>query len=185
VYVCQKLPLDVRHVLTYFVDRAANHRAGIGTNREALVWFKHRAWIPIAWLLSLANVGAVWFAAQPAEPWHATAHAVLGVLFGLGAQRLSARRQALKTGGVGADRPADLATIRAEVAELREGQYETMKRLEQGVEAIAIELERVGEGQRFLTKVLGEPHRNLESEPRAPQAEPRPALRRPPPDEEL
>lgn len=154
-------------------------------NREALVWFKHRAWIPIAWILSLANVGAVWFAAQPAEPWHATAHAVLGVLFGLGAQRLSARRQALKTGGAGADRPADLATIRAEVAELREGQYETIKRVEQGVEAIAIELERVGEGQRFLTKVLGEPHRDLESGSRAAPAEPRPVLRRPPPDEEL
>ena len=23
------------------------------------VWFKHRAWIPVAWLLSIANVGAV------------------------------------------------------------------------------------------------------------------------------
>jgi hypothetical protein len=55
------------------------------------VWFKHRAWIPVAWLLSVVNVAAVWFAAQPAEPWHATAHAVLAVLFGLGAQRLAAR----------------------------------------------------------------------------------------------
>jgi hypothetical protein len=36
----------------------------------------------------------VWFAARPAEPWHATIHATLAVLFGLGAQRLSYRRQA-------------------------------------------------------------------------------------------
>jgi hypothetical protein len=57
------------------------------------VWFKHRAWIPIAWLLSLGNLIAVWFAAQPAEPWHATIHALLAVGFGLGAQRLSQRRR--------------------------------------------------------------------------------------------
>ncbi len=55
------------------------------------MWFKHRAWIPIAWLLSLGNLIAVWFAARPAEPWHATVHALLAVLFGLGAQRLAAR----------------------------------------------------------------------------------------------
>jgi hypothetical protein len=58
------------------------------------VWFKHRAWIPIAWLLSLVNLGAVWFAAEPGEPWHATAHALLGAGFALGAQRLMARHRA-------------------------------------------------------------------------------------------
>ncbi len=52
------------------------------------MWFRHRAWIPIAWLLSLINLGGVWFAARPAEPWHATIHALLAVLFALGAQRL-------------------------------------------------------------------------------------------------
>jgi len=52
------------------------------------VWFKHRAWIPVAWLLCLGNLISVWFAARPAEPWHATVHALLAVLFGLGAQRL-------------------------------------------------------------------------------------------------
>lgn len=31
-----------------------------------------------------------------------------------------------------------------------------LARLEQAVEAIAVEMERVGEGQRFLTKVLAE-----------------------------
>jgi len=52
------------------------------------MWFKHRAWIPVAWLLCLGNLISVWFAARPAEPWHATVHALLAVLFGLGAQRL-------------------------------------------------------------------------------------------------
>lgn len=59
------------------------------------MWFKHRAWIPVAWLLSLANLAAVWFAAQPAEPWHATLHAVLGAALAVGAQRLMTRRPAL------------------------------------------------------------------------------------------
>jgi hypothetical protein len=36
---------------------------------------------------------AVWFAALPAEPWHATIHAALAVLFGVGAQRLALRRR--------------------------------------------------------------------------------------------
>ena len=55
--------------------------------------FKHRAWIPVAWILSLGNLVAVWFAAEPAEPWHATIHALLAVAFALGAQRLATRRR--------------------------------------------------------------------------------------------
>lgn len=50
--------------------------------------FKPRVWEPIAWILSAVNVGAVWFAAQPGETWHATTHAVLGVAFGLWALHL-------------------------------------------------------------------------------------------------
>jgi len=33
---------------------------------------------------------------------------------------------------------------------------ERIARLEQAIDAIAVEMERVGEGQRFLTRVLGE-----------------------------
>ncbi len=58
------------------------------------MWFKHRAWIAVSWLLCLVNLGSVWYAAEPAEPWHATIHALLAVLFGLGAQHLSARPRA-------------------------------------------------------------------------------------------
>jgi hypothetical protein len=58
------------------------------------VWFKHRAWIPVAWLLALVNLAAVWFAARPGEPWHATLHALLAGGLALGAQRLMARRRA-------------------------------------------------------------------------------------------
>jgi hypothetical protein len=56
------------------------------------MWFKHRAWIPVAWTLSVVNLVAVWFAAQPGEPFHATAHALLGVSFALGARHLRTRQ---------------------------------------------------------------------------------------------
>jgi hypothetical protein len=72
------------------------------------MWFKHRAWIPVAWLLSLVNVVSVWFAARPAEPWHATGHALLAVLFGLGAQRLALRRK--RTAGAELVGDADVVT---------------------------------------------------------------------------
>jgi hypothetical protein len=107
------------------------------------VWFKHRAWIPIAWLLSLGNVVSVWFAAEPAEPWHATVHAVFAVLFGVGAERLMARKRA-------AAQP-DMALG-----------DERVKRLELAIDSIAVELERIGEGQRFVTKLLAERARELD-----------------------
>jgi hypothetical protein len=56
------------------------------------VKFRNRAWIPVAWALSLLNLVSVAVYAGPGETLHVTAHAVLAVLFGLGAQRLAARR---------------------------------------------------------------------------------------------
>jgi hypothetical protein len=148
------------------------------------VWFKHRAWIPVAWLLCLGNLIAAWFAALPAEPWHATIHALLAVLFGLGAQHLAARPRTLKNRGGGAELPVDITALREELTTLGQAQSEILNRVEQGVDAIAIELERVGEGQRFLTKVLADAPRNLESSSRPPQPDSIPLLRRPPPNEE-
>jgi hypothetical protein len=79
--------------------------------------------------------------------------------------------------------PADAPAFRAELAHSREAQSETLKRVEQAVDSIAIELERVGEGQRFLTRVLGEPGRRAESS--VPTSEPASGqpLRRSLPDE--
>jgi len=129
------------------------------------MWFKHRAWIPIAWLLSLGNVVSVWFAALPAEPAHATIHALLAVLFGVGAQRLTSRRLTASrpTTGVSDDR---------------------LQHLEEAVDAIALEMERIGEGQRFVTKLLVERDPSLErpSELRRPDAQP--VSRIPPPNDE-
>ena len=128
------------------------------------MWFKHRAWIPVAWLLSVGNVVAVWFAARPAEAWHATVHGLLAVLFGVGAQRLMARQRAPLR-----DQPA--------IGDDRE------TRLEQAIDAIAVELERVGEGQRFVTKLLAERGLELERSSPSRSASPVPAPRVLPPNE--
>ena len=96
------------------------------------MWFKHRAWMPIAWLISLANLGAVWFAALPGEPWHATTHALLAVLFAVGAGHLTTRRLAPPIDESRADR------------------------LQQGIDVIALEVERISEGQRYVAKILNE-----------------------------
>jgi hypothetical protein len=128
------------------------------------VWFKHRAWIPVAWLLSVVNLGAVWFAAEPAEPWHASVHALLAVLFALGAQRLEARRHASL-------RDADPALA-----------GDRMERLEQAIDTMAVELERIGEGQRFVTKLLAEREREPERSPQSRQPESQPVTGVPPPE---
>lgn len=134
------------------------------------MWFKHPAWIPVSWLLSAVNLGAVWVAAMPTlqemqgmpgMAGHATAHALLAVFFAVGAERLNARRRLLNTDG------SDLASG-AGLAALRQGEAETLQRVERAVDAIALELERVGEGQRFITKVLTDAPRTLaEPEPNA------------------
>jgi len=124
------------------------------------VWFKHRAWLGVAWLLSLVNLGAVWFAAQPGEPWHATAHALLAVLFGLGAQRLAWR-----------SRPtADTSVVTRQELEGRLANESVQ--VTRALDAISVEVERIGEGQRFLTKLLTEREAGAPEAIRAPTKSP-------------
>lgn len=79
------------------------------------MWFKNRAWIPTAWVLSGLNIAAAYFAAGDAEPLHATAHALLAVAFALGAQRLQARLGASAT--IDASTAERLQELEARVAE--------------------------------------------------------------------
>ena len=128
------------------------------------MWFKHRAWIPISWSLAIINIGAVWFAAAPGEPLHATAHAFFGALFALGAQRLTARRRALELGGGDTTLRTGITSLRDELAALSpSARDDRIERLQQAVDAIAVELERVGEGQRFVTKLMAERGTNVEN----------------------
>lgn len=75
------------------------------------MWFTHRAWVPVTWLLSAANVASVWLAAQATEPLHATLHGALGAALAVGAYHLGARRKALQA----APAPAGPVLVRGEV----------------------------------------------------------------------
>jgi hypothetical protein len=71
-------------------------------------------------------------------------HALLAVLFGLGAQRLTLVR---KHGADAAKREQELETRLANP---------DRQQMALALDAIAVEVERIGEGQRYLTKVLAE-----------------------------
>jgi hypothetical protein len=85
--------------------------------------FNPRIWVPLSGILAGVNVGATWFAAQAAEPTHATIHAALAVAFALWSARL---RQGRASSGEAAlaDMQLQLEDIQAEsrgqVAELQD-----------------------------------------------------------------
>jgi hypothetical protein len=85
--------------------------------------FKPAIWYPIAVVLSVANVAAVWAAAQAAEPWHATIHAALAVAFGLWARRL---RQGRGRGEL----DAGVEALEVEVNAVRQELGEAQERLD-------------------------------------------------------
>ena len=91
--------------------------------------FKPRTWFPIAVVLSAVNVAAVWFAAVPAEPLHATGHAVLALTFGVWAQRLrtASARAELEAGQ---DRLEAFDAFEGEMDALRRELAETQERLD-------------------------------------------------------
>ena len=85
--------------------------------------FKPAIWYPIAVVLSVINLGGVWFAARPAEPWHATAHAALALAFGLWAQRLRQHPG-------GSELQDRLEALEPEVSMLRQELSEAQERLD-------------------------------------------------------
>jgi hypothetical protein len=86
-----------------------------------------RTWYPIAALASLANVVGVFFAAQPAEPLHATLHAALAVAFAVWAQRLKARLQPSALDGA---IETEISALRDEVGEVRGELSDVQERLD-------------------------------------------------------
>lgn len=93
-----------------------------------------KLWLYGSLLFALLNAGGAVFAARLGEPSHAAVHGVL-LLLGL----YVAWRVASRAGRDG--------TPIAPVFD------ERLDRIQQSLDAIAVEVERVGEGQRFVTKL--------------------------------
>jgi hypothetical protein len=109
---------------------------------------RSRIWLIIAWLFTLGNIGGAVFAADANEERHAATHVALAVVGAFFVWRIPrrARHQELP----GADE-----------------MDQRLERLQQSVDAVAIEVERIGEAQRFTAKLAAE----LAEKP-APQAAP-------------
>ena len=90
-------------------------------------------------------VGAV-FAAVAQEPIHAGVHVLLGVVGLYLTWRASPWRIVDRTSQLDSSAAGDLPPE----------QIDRLSQLEQSVDAVAIEVERIGESQRFMTKVLAE-----------------------------
>lgn len=92
---------------------------------------KTRFWNAVLVLLSAGNLVAVWFAAQPGEPWHATIHAALALAFGLWAQRRMRLEEArLRAGALDPGSEVEIAALRDEVGEVRGELGEVQERLD-------------------------------------------------------
>jgi len=85
--------------------------------------FNPRIWTPIAQVLTVVNVAAVYFAARETEPIHALAHAALGAACMLWAERLRARASRERFDAEMAQAelmPGEMDHVHHELAELQE-----------------------------------------------------------------
>ena len=89
-------------------------------------------------IFAVVNVGGAIFAAWQDEFQHAGVHVALALLSVYGTMLLSRRRE--------------VALESAPVS--REAVDDRLSSLERSIDVVAIEVERVGEGQRFMTELL-------------------------------
>jgi hypothetical protein len=106
---------------------------------------RYRIWRLIVALFSVLNVGGAVFALMSGEPLHAALHVVLLVFTYLG-WKLFARSGQLDLPNA---QPVD----------------ERLEHLQQSLDAIAIDVERIGEAQRYAAKVLAERAREAPPKP--------------------
>ena len=103
-------------------------------------------WTAVAAVFTAINFGGAVFAAVAQEPIHAGVHVLLGVVGLYLTWRLSPWRIVHRDSQLGEAVAANLSPDRTD----------RLSQLEQSVDAVAIEVERIGESQRFMTKVLTE-----------------------------
>jgi hypothetical protein len=109
-------------------------------------------WLVGAVLFLIVNLLGAGYAAAQGELLHAGIHAGLLLPGAFLVWWLAPRRDALRNWRRG-----------SEIAALPDGLSERLTHLEQSIDAVAVELERIGEGQRFMTRLFTE-----EGTPRAP-----------------
>lgn len=98
-----------------------------------------KIWLTVATLFTLVNVGGGVFAAMSAEGMHAGVHVLLAVVGAWWMARIMARSKA--------------SPDAASSALPHDGPLE---QLQQSVDAIALEVERIGEAQRYTAKLMSD-----------------------------
>lgn len=111
-------------------------------------------WTAVAAVFTAINFGGAVFAAVAQEPIHAGVHVLLGVVGLYLTWRLSPWRIIDRTSQLGDSADAGLPAA----------QVDRLSQLEQSVDAVALEVERIGESQRYMTKVLTEKDQPQQSE---------------------
>ena len=107
---------------------------------------RSKVWLVLAVLFTFVNLAGGVFAAWAGELLHTGAHAGLMLLGASLVWRLAPRRDARRIWRWGE------SEIPAQSGELTDH----LTHLEQSVDAVAIEVERMGEGQRFMTRLFTE-----------------------------
>lgn len=100
---------------------------------------RSKIWLTVATLFTLVNLGGAWIAARSAEGMHTGVHVVLVVVGVWWMWRVVTRARGSSEAAASA-LPADRA----------------LDQLQQSVDAIALEVERIGEAQRYTAKVVSE-----------------------------
>ena len=108
---------------------------------------RSKLWLAAASLFTVLNLGGAGFAAADGEWLHTAAHIGLMLVGAYFVWRIASRAQQPQLSGV-------------------EQSDERLEHLQQSVDAIALEVERIGEGQRFITKLA---EKRAEPSPLKPQ----------------
>ena len=137
-----------------------------------------RIWWVLLWVLLVlflvVNVAGAGIAAADAEPWHAALHAALALLAACGAWWL---RPGRAPAAPIADAPRSAPPVAG--ADAPRGLADRLSHIEQSVDTVAVEVERIGEGQRFLMRVLADPATGVAAPAPAALTPPAPASRAP------
>jgi hypothetical protein len=112
-------------------------------SHEALIASRRsKRWLAVAAIFTVGNLAGGVVAAAQGEIVHASVHAGLMLLGAVFVWLLASRRDTSTL--------ERAATVTAELTQLGD----RLTQIQQSIDAIGIEVERIGEGQRYLTRVL-------------------------------